>query len=68
MSNEFKGLRFHTMAEPWVPVGHPKYLWRGAADTNVQRTWRNYGWKSIDEQRANTHAKKLAPVKVLRQM
>lgn len=68
MNNEFKGLRFHTMALPHIPVGHPDYVWRGAADTDVQRTWRAYGWKSHEEQQALARGKKFAPVKVLRQM
>jgi len=33
--------------EPIVPVGHPKFVWYGAADTDVQRTWRRFGWTPI---------------------
>jgi hypothetical protein len=68
MSNEFKGLKFSSMAAPWVPVGHPRYKWYGSADVDVTRTWRAYGWKPLDEQRADTHAKERTPFKVLRQM
>ena len=56
------------MAAPWVPVGHPRYKWYGSADVDVTRTWRAYGWKPLDEQRADTHAKERTPFKVLRQM
>jgi len=52
MTQEFKGLKYHSLAIPFVPVGHPDYVWRGAADTDVQRTWRKYGWKPTEEQRA----------------
>jgi hypothetical protein len=68
MSNEFKGLKFSSMAKPWVPVDHPRYKWYGSADVDFTRTWRTYGWKSLDEQRSDTHAKERAPFKVLRQM
>lgn len=27
---------------PWIPVGHPDYVWKSHAD--VQATWRKYGW------------------------
>lgn len=47
MSNEFKGLRYSSIALPHVPVGHPDYVWRGHADTDVQRTWRTYGWNPV---------------------
>lgn len=49
MSKEFKGIRCHSIAIPFIPVGHPRYVWRGHADTDVQRTWRTYGWKSNAE-------------------
>jgi hypothetical protein len=68
MNNEFKGLKFSSMALPWIPVGHPRYIWRPSADVDVTRTWRAYGWKSLDEQRADAYAKERAPLKVLRQM
>lgn len=45
MSTEFKGIRCSSVATPIIPVGHPRYVWRPAADTDVQRTWRSYGWK-----------------------
>lgn len=28
--------------EPFIPVGHPEFIWTTGAD--VQRTWRKYGW------------------------
>lgn len=68
MNNEYKGLKFSSMALPWIPVGHPRYVWRPSADCDVERTWRTYGWKPLNEQQSITEPKKLAPVKVLRQM
>lgn len=35
--------------DPWVPVGHPDYIWTSGAD--VQRTWRKYGWVPPSEGR-----------------
>ena len=67
MQNEFKGLKFSSMALPWIPVGHPRYKWYGSADVDVTRTWRAYGWKPLNEQPA-PEPKRVAPVKVLRQM
>lgn len=54
MQNEYQGLRFSSIAIPLVPVGHPDYVWRPSADCDVQRTWRNYGWKPLNEQYTNT--------------
>ena len=34
--------------EPTIPVGHPKFIWYGAAATDVQRTWRRFGWKPVN--------------------
>ena len=68
MTKEFKGIKYSSMALPIIPIGHPRYVWRTSADCDVERTWRTYGWKPLNEQRTDTHAKKLAPVKVLRQM
>lgn len=65
MSNEFRGLRYSSIAIPFIPVGHPRYVWRGHADTDVQRTWRYYGWKPNSEratQSANTLAQPPAQV------
>lgn len=64
MDNEFNGLKFSSMALPWIPVGHPQYVWRPSADCNVERTWRTYGWKPLNEQ-SNTHAAERAPAEVL---
>ena len=43
MSNDAK----KTM--PWIPVGHPDFVWTSGAD--VQKTWRRYGWVPPSEQR-----------------
>ncbi len=45
MTQEFRGIRCSSIAIPRIPVGHPKYVWHNSADTDVQRTWRTYGWK-----------------------
>lgn len=66
MNNEFNGIKFSSIAMPWVPVGHPQYVWRPAADCDVQRTWRNYGWKPLDEQSTTTKPEKFTPIEVLR--
>ena len=50
MSTEFRGLRCSSVAIPFIPVGHPRYVWRGHADTDVQRTWRSYGWKPTNQE------------------
>jgi hypothetical protein len=52
MTVEYRGIRCQSVSHPFVPVGHPDYVWRGSADTDVQRTWRKYGWKPTEEQRA----------------
>lgn len=67
MTNEFKGLKFSSMALPWIPVGHPRYVWRPSADCDVERTWRTYGWKPLNEQ-SIPEPKKFASLKVLRQV
>ena len=67
MTNEFKGLKFSSMALPWIPVGHPRYVWRPSADCDVERTWRTYGWKPLNEQ-SIAEPKRITPLKVLRQM
>lgn len=35
--------------DPWIPVGHPDFVWTSGAD--VQKTWRKYGWKPPSENR-----------------
>ena len=35
--------------DPWIPVGHPNYVFRTGAD--VQSTWRRYGWTPPSEKR-----------------
>jgi hypothetical protein len=54
MAQEFNGIRCSSIAIPRIPVGHPNYVWRGSADTDVQRTWRNYGWKPAQIELAYT--------------
>lgn len=51
---EFRGVRCSSVAIPRIPVGHPKYVWHCAADTDVQRTWRNYGWQPAQIELAYT--------------
>lgn len=35
-------LKYSKKTLPFVPVGHPDYVWKSHAD--VQATWRKYGW------------------------
>lgn len=35
--------------DPWIPVGHPDFVWTSGAD--VQKTWRKYGWTPPSENR-----------------
>lgn len=35
-------LKYSKRTEPWIPVGHPDYVWKSHAD--VQATWRKHGW------------------------
>lgn len=35
--------------DPWIPVGHPDFVWTSGAD--VQKTWRKYGWVPPSELR-----------------
>jgi len=35
--------------DPWIPVGHPDFVWTSGAD--VQKTWRKYGWTPPSEKR-----------------
>ena len=32
---------------PWIPVGHPDFVWTSGAD--VQKTWRKAGWTPPSE-------------------
>ena len=43
--------------EPLIPVGHPQYVWTSSSD--VQATWRRYGWRPVSEIRAEAEAEKL---------
>lgn len=35
-------IKYSKKTLPWVPVGHPDYVWKSHAD--VQATWRQHGW------------------------
>lgn len=35
-------MKYSKRTQPWIPVGHPDYVWKSHAD--VQATWRRYGW------------------------
>lgn len=43
--------------EPFIPVGHPDYVWTTGAD--VQATWRRYGWTPIAEADAKNQSEKI---------
>lgn len=43
--------------EPFIPVGHPDYVWTTGAD--VQATWRRYGWLPLEEVKAKKQSEKL---------
>lgn len=47
--------------DPIIPVGHPNYVWRSHTDTDVQRTWRRYGWVPLAERKAQPK-----PLRVIR--
>ena len=38
--------------EPSIPVWHPDFVWYPAAATDVQRTWRRFGWKPLNREAA----------------
>lgn len=37
--------------EPSMPSTDPRFIWRSSADTDVQRTWRRFGWTPTSEAR-----------------
>jgi hypothetical protein len=43
--------------EPFIPVGHPDYVWTSGAD--VQATWRRFGWIPLEEARAKEQSKQV---------
>jgi hypothetical protein len=43
--------------EPFVPVGHPDYVWTNGAD--VQATWRRFGWVPLEESKAKEQSEKI---------
>lgn len=46
--NALIDLKYSSKAIPTIPVGHKDYVWHGAADTDVQRTWKRFGWKAVN--------------------
>ena len=43
-------MKYSKRTEPWIPVGHPDYVWKSHAD--VQATGRRYGWTPPSGQRS----------------
>jgi hypothetical protein len=43
--------------EPFIPVGHPDYVWTSGAD--VQATWRRFGWIPLEEARAKEQSEQV---------
>jgi len=68
MTKEYKGIPYSSMSLPLIPVGHPDYVWYGPEATDVQRTWRRYGWKPLEEQRVAASAAKHEATKTVRQL
>jgi hypothetical protein len=52
-----KPVPYSKRTDPWIPVGHPQYVWTTSAD--VQATWRRYGWRPIAEVDAERAAKEI---------
>ena len=50
--------------EPFIPVGHPDYVWTTGAD--VQATWRRYGWLPLEEVKAKKQSEKLITMAIAR--
>ena len=42
---------------PWVGVGHPDFKWTSGSD--VQATWRKYGWTPPSEKMAKPPPEKI---------
>jgi hypothetical protein len=67
MSIEYKGLRVQSVTLPWIPVGHPRYVWTSSSD--VEATWKKYGWKPLNDKPTDTApVQARATVRALRQM
>jgi hypothetical protein len=54
MSIEYKGLKVQSVTLPWIPVGHPRYVWTSSSD--VEATWKKYGWKPLNDKPTETIA------------
>lgn len=39
-------------AIPSIPLGDPRFVYVPAAATDVQRTWRKYGWTPINQEKS----------------
>lgn len=52
-----KAAPYSKRTDPWIPVGHPQYVWTPASD--VQATWRRYGWRPISEVEAEKAMKEI---------
>ena len=68
MSIEYKGLKVQSVTLPWIPVGHPRYVWTSSSD--VEATWKKYGWKPLNDKptETTTTTPQRAIVRALRQM
>lgn len=40
-------IRYLSKAVPTIPLNHPEFVYYPAADTDVTRTWRKFGWTPI---------------------
>ena len=52
-----KPVPYSKRTDPWIPVGHPQYVWTTSAD--VQATWRRYGWRPLSEVNAEKAMKEI---------
>ena len=52
-------LKYSKRTDPWVPVGHPDYVWKSHAD--VQATWRKHGWVPPSEGKAPVYVEPKEP-------
>ena len=40
-------IRYHSKAIPTIRLSHPDFVYYPAADTDVTRTWRKFGWTPV---------------------
>jgi hypothetical protein len=40
-------IRYHSIAVPTTPIGHPDFIYYTSDDVDVTRTWRRFGWTPI---------------------